>query len=157
MLFIELTPFTLAGQGASFWVPVAILFGMLMGSFFNVVIHRLPRMQLGHRGSNERYGTLSNRSSCPHCGHAIRWYENIPVISYVALRGRCSGCHSRISLRYPLIEIATGAMAGIPLLLLGPSWHALVVTLIGWVLLVAEMTAGEREKLMSSNAMDGYR
>ena len=111
-------------------VLVGVL-GMLIGSFLNVVIHRLPRMmerqwaaecrQYGQdvgllssaalpEADNEPLSLSKPRSSCPSCGHAIRWYENIPVLSYLALRGRCAGCGTRISPRYPLVELATGAL-----------------------------------------------
>ena len=111
-------------------VLVGVL-GMLIGSFLNVVIHRLPRMmerqwaaecrQYGQdagllsaaaltEADNEPLSLFKPRSRCPSCGHAIRWYENIPVLSYLALRGRCAGCGTRISPRYPLVELATGAL-----------------------------------------------
>ena len=111
-------------------VLVGVL-GMLIGSFLNVVIHRLPRMmerqwaaecrQYGQdagllsaaaltEADNEPLSLSKPRSRCPSCGHAIRWYENIPVLSYLALRGRCAGCSTRISPRYPLVELATGAL-----------------------------------------------
>ena len=100
------------------------LLGLLLGSFLNVVIHRLPKMmeQQWARECAElqgqeavaqepaRYNLLVPRSACPHCGHLIRWYENIPVVSYLALRGRCSQCGKGIGLRYPAVELATGAL-----------------------------------------------
>jgi leader peptidase (prepilin peptidase)/N-methyltransferase len=111
---------------------IAGVFGLLIGSFLNVVIHRLPR-RLEQQwaaeyaeyaasaesaslaaatapGATERITLSHPRSACPHCGHAIRWYENIPVFSYLALRGRCSACKARISPRYPLVELVTGAL-----------------------------------------------
>ena len=100
--------------------------GVCIGSFLNVVIHRLPRMlERGWRiDSAEMLGldpaktaaigepiTLSRpRSRCPSCGHAIAWHENIPVLSYLRLRGRCSACKAKISPRYPLVEVATGIL-----------------------------------------------
>ncbi len=77
------------------WVFVAIL-GLLIGSFLNVCIHRLPR----------RESIVHPRSRCPGCGSLIRWYDNIPVLSYVFLRGRCRGCATRISWVYPAVERA---------------------------------------------------
>ncbi len=74
--------------------------GLCLGSFFNVLIHRLPRDE-----SIVRPG-----SRCPRCGHALRWYENVPVLSWVALRGRCSRCKARISARYVAVELLTGAI-----------------------------------------------
>ena len=77
-------------------------FGLFVGSFLNVCIHRLPIE--GQSISSPR------RSHCPSCGHAIRWFENLPVVSWLALRGRCSGCRGRISVRYPLVELLTAAL-----------------------------------------------
>lgn len=108
---------------------LAGVLGLLIGSFLNVVIHRLPKM-LEHQWAAEcaqyaagpqgapavppapSYTLWKPRSGCPACGHMIRWYENIPVLSYLALRGRCSACGTRISLRYPLVELATAALFG---------------------------------------------
>ncbi|MDX9845244.1 MAG: A24 family peptidase [Aquabacterium sp.] len=115
------------------------ILGLCVGSFLNVVIHRMPKMmeqqwqaearsvlglsedaQAGHVAQAEQgartqgdAGALSlskPASRCPSCGHAIRWYENIPVLSWLALRGKCSACGTRISLRYPFIELATAAL-----------------------------------------------
>ncbi len=102
-------------------LTLAVL-GLLIGSFLNVVIHRMPlMMERGWRmESAELLGvtiaptpeiTLSApRSRCPSCGHQIRWFENIPVVSYLALRGKCSACKAPISLRYPAIEILTALL-----------------------------------------------
>jgi leader peptidase (prepilin peptidase) / N-methyltransferase len=96
--------------------------GLLIGSFLNVVIHRMPLMMergwrtesaelLGVKIAETPEITLSKpRSRCPSCGHAIRWYENIPVVSYLALRGKCSACKTPISARYPAIELLTGVL-----------------------------------------------
>jgi leader peptidase (prepilin peptidase)/N-methyltransferase len=74
------------------------IFGLLIGSFLNVVVWRVPRGEsINHPSSH-----------CPTCGHAIRWFDNIPVISWLVLRGRCRDCGSRISLRYPAVELGTG-------------------------------------------------
>jgi leader peptidase (prepilin peptidase)/N-methyltransferase len=98
------------------------LVGLCIGSFLNVVVHRLPLAldREWKQDSAELLGvtvelpppiTLSTpRSRCPSCGHPIAWYENIPVLSYLALRGRCSACKTRISPRYPLVELATGLL-----------------------------------------------
>ena len=98
---------------------VLALFGLCIGSFLNVVIHRLPLMLergwkmesadlLGVAHEETPAITLSTpRSRCPSCGHAIAWYENIPLASWLWLRARCSACKAPISARYPLIELAT--------------------------------------------------
>jgi leader peptidase (prepilin peptidase)/N-methyltransferase len=98
------------------------LLGLCIGSFLNVVIHRLPQMldrgwkaecadMLGVKVELPPEMTLSApRSRCPSCGHAIAWYENIPVLSYLWLRGKCSACKTPISVRYPFFEILTAAI-----------------------------------------------
>jgi leader peptidase (prepilin peptidase) / N-methyltransferase len=106
------------------WADAALvgLLGLLIGSFLNVVIHRLPKMleaqwarecaELTNQTppAQEKFNLLVPRSRCPACAHEIRWYENIPVLSYVALRGKCSACSAGISLRYPSVEVVTGAL-----------------------------------------------
>lgn len=107
------------------WASAALagVFGLLIGSFLNVVIHRLPKMleqqwaaEYAHYAAEGPEVTapaisLSHpRSACPSCGHAIRWHQNIPILSYLALRGRCAGCGTRISLRYPLVELFTATL-----------------------------------------------
>ena len=106
--------------------------GLLIGSFLNVVIYRLPKMmerqwaaeitayQAEKENSPSRteepppaeasFNLMVPRSACPACGHQVAWYENIPVVSYLFLRGKCSGCATRISARYPLVELLTGAL-----------------------------------------------
>ncbi len=77
----------------------AVLIGLLLGSFLNVAIYRIPR----------RESLATPRSHCPHCNATIRWYDNIPVLSWLILRGRCRHCHAPISWRYPAVELATAA------------------------------------------------
>ncbi len=128
--------------------PFALaLIGLCVGSFLNVVIHRLPLML--ERGwkidSAEMLGvpldppapiTLSTpRSRCPSCGHAIAWHENVPVLSYLWLRGRCSACRSAISARYPFVEILTAAAFAVVGFKFGPQpvawlWCGFVAVLI---------------------------
>ncbi len=114
--------------------------GLCIGSFINVVVHRLPKMMerqwrldsiatLGLEGQaaevEPAIGLSRPRSRCPHCGHAIRWYENIPVLSWLALRGRCSSCKAPIAWRYPLTELACGAAFFVLGQTFGPTWTAL--------------------------------
>ncbi|TDK64516.1 prepilin peptidase [Sapientia aquatica] len=108
---------------------VAALFGLLIGSFLNVVVYRIPKMmqrELDNYVAEQNgqalphqdvFNLMLPRSACPHCGHQITAIENIPVVSYLALRGRCSGCKSPISARYPLVETATA------LITFGMVWH----------------------------------
>jgi leader peptidase (prepilin peptidase)/N-methyltransferase len=105
---------------------VCVLLGLIVGSFLNVVIHRLPIMLEREWRAEyapeiaapaERYDLVMPRSRCPHCGHGITALENVPVISYLMLRGRCSACHAPISPRYVAVEIATGLLSGVV------AWH----------------------------------
>ncbi len=108
--------------GALLSPVVLALLGLLIGSFLNVVIHRMPLMMerdwrvesaelLGVKIDEKPEITLSTpRSRCPSCGHSIRWFENIPVVSYLVLRGKCSACKAPISLRYPAIEVLTAVL-----------------------------------------------
>jgi len=104
----------------------AALMGLMVGSFLNVVIYRLPQMmerqwaaelaqaQAGEGAapapSTERFNLLVPRSRCGHCGHAIRWHENIPVLSYLLLGGKCAACGTGFSWRYPAVEAACGVL-----------------------------------------------
>lgn len=129
-----------------FIVGCAVL-GLLVGSFLNVVIHRLPKMmeQEWHANCAEMRGepalqtnqiTLSRpRSRCPHCGHRITAIENIPVVSYLFLRGRCSHCKARISLRYPAIELLSAALSGFAAFHFGPGWTTIASLIFLWTLL----------------------
>lgn len=114
MGFMDLPP----ALGAVF----AGVFGLLIGSFLNVVIYRLPRMmerqwadecaELSGKPPEpaEKFSLLAPRSRCSSCGHVLRWYENIPLLSYLFLRGKCSACGTRYGLRYPLVELVAGAL-----------------------------------------------
>lgn len=110
----------------------AFIFGMMVGSFLNVVIYRLP---LGK-------SVVKPRSFCPGCGKTISWYENIPVLSWLILRGKCRGCGARISVRYPVIELLGGLLAVLAAHLYGDWINAgfayaflmalLAITMIDW-------------------------
>jgi leader peptidase (prepilin peptidase)/N-methyltransferase len=101
------------------WIlPLAGMFGLIVGSFLNVVIHRLPEPQ----DEGSIHSTVTHRhdlpmrliwppSRCPACGHPIAWFENIPLASYLAQRGRCRHCRAPISARYPLVELIGGGLA----------------------------------------------
>lgn len=104
---------------------LAGMLGLLIGSFLNVVIYRLPKILERQWAADcaelsgpppvtvtqpETFNLMVPRSRCQKCGHQILWYENIPVLSYLFLRGKCSVCGTGISLRYPLVELVTGAL-----------------------------------------------
>jgi leader peptidase (prepilin peptidase)/N-methyltransferase len=108
---------------------VAGILGLVIGSFLNVVIHRIPKMMQRESDNYvaqesgkplphpERYDLMLPRSACPHCGHQISAIENIPVLSWLALRGKCSACKAPISARYPMVEALTGILSA------GLVWH----------------------------------
>ena len=99
------------------WVGAALVLGLIVGSFLNVVIHRLPRDE----------SIVHPSSHCPRCQTPLRWFDNLPLVSYLRLRGRCRGCGARISLRYPVIELITGLLfAGVAL-----RFGAAPMTLVG--------------------------
>jgi leader peptidase (prepilin peptidase)/N-methyltransferase len=122
------------------WFDASIfgVLGLLIGSFLNVVIYRLPRMleaqwkaEYSEMSGNElpvveKFNLMVPRSRCQKCDHQIRWYENIPLLSYLLLRGKCSACKTPISLRYPLVELASAALFFFCAWKLGASLSALV-------------------------------
>jgi leader peptidase (prepilin peptidase)/N-methyltransferase len=110
------------GLSAEFNAALAGILGLLVGSFLNVVIYRLPKMmerqwaaecaELAGKvaDSAEKFNLMVPRSRCSSCGHVIAWYENIPILSYLFLRGKCSVCGAKFGWRYPLVEAVTGAL-----------------------------------------------
>ena len=131
---------------------LCFFFGLLIGSFLNVVIYRLPVMmerawqqearELLDQPANPDqppFNLVTPRSRCPSCNHQIRWYENVPLVSWLALRGRCSACGGAISIRYPLIELTAGLLALTTALTLGYSPWLLPALLAGWCLLALAM------------------
>jgi leader peptidase (prepilin peptidase) / N-methyltransferase len=130
------------------FIALCVLLGLCVGSFLNVVIHRLPRMMesrwraecaelLGTEASvsSPRFDLVTPRSACPACGRHIRAVENIPVVSYLALRGRCAGCGARISPRYPLVELLTAALAGYAAWQLGFTLAAAGALVFTWAMI----------------------
>jgi len=125
---------------------LVFVLGLLIGSFLNVVIHRLPKMMEAEwqaqcaelRGETvpeiPRYNLWTPRSACPHCGHAITALENIPVLSWLWLRGRCSGCGAPISVRYPLVELLTAALSAAVAWKWGASVETAGALLLVWTL-----------------------
>jgi len=131
------------------FVTVSVIFGLMVGSFLNVVIHRLPIMmenaeaayfqqrqaaaanlseaELNALPQAPKYNIVTPRSACPKCGHKISAFENIPIISYFLLGGKCKGCKTKISSRYPLIEALTGALIGAAAYIYGYSGATLFI------------------------------
>lgn len=112
-------------------VVIASIFGAMLGSFLNVCIVRWPADQSILRPS---------RSHCPKCGHQIKWYENIPVASWLALRGKCSKCRAPISPLYPLIELTTAVIWGWSILTFGPTLEFVRMAVFATVMLGVSAT-----------------
>ena len=123
------------------------IFGLLIGSFLNVVIHRLPIMmqresdnyvaaELGKElPHTTRYSLVAPRSACPHCQHQITALENIPVVSYLVLGGKCSNCKAKISPRYPVIEAFTGLLSAALVWQFGSGWMGLATLFFAYMLI----------------------
>lgn len=144
------------------------LLGLLVGSFLNVVVYRLPKMMelewqeqckllLAEDQENKenhpdnptanatsaplpneqsRFNLFFPNSHCPQCDHEIKPWENIPVLSFLLLKGRCSQCQCKISFRYPGVELITGLLSAVVAYMLGPSWSCLAVLFLTWALIV---------------------
>lgn len=125
----------------------ALLIALLVGSFLNVVIYRLPVMmqrewdamlktEAGETVEPQpRFNLMTPGSRCGHCGHQIRWYENIPVISWLLLRGRCSDCGTGISFRYPFVELLTGLSSAWIIWQFGLTVEGVALVLLTWALI----------------------
>ena len=123
------------------WIVVllALILGLLVGSFLNVVIYRVPeglnrnwKLQAKQmldlpleQGEGERFNILMPPSHCPSCKSAIKPWQNIPILSYVLLKGQCKHCHAAISMRYPLVELLTGLVFAVCAWKFGATWTAL--------------------------------
>jgi leader peptidase (prepilin peptidase)/N-methyltransferase len=124
----------------------ALVLGLLIGSFLNVVIYRIPKMmqresdnyvanELGKElPHTDRFNLMVPRSACPHCGHQITALENIPVISWLFLRGKCSACKAPIPARYPAIELLTGLLSSLMVWTFGSGWLGLATLVFVWLL-----------------------
>ncbi|MEH6826330.1 MAG: prepilin peptidase, partial [Motiliproteus sp.] len=180
-----MTIFTLLAASPLLLVTITLAIGLLVGSFLNVVIYRLPLMMqrewqqqcqelLSETASADGTGagaeaeantvTVSDpateaaepfnlavpRSRCPHCGHRISALENIPVLSYLFLRGRCSGCNQPIPKRYPLVELATGLLSALIALQFGFSPLMLGTLVLTWVLIALTMIDFDHQLLPDS-------
>jgi len=142
-----------------FLIVAAGLLGLLVGSFLNVVIHRLPRMMEYDEANYlaelrdeplphpDRYNLMVPRSACPHCGHQIAAWENVPVVSYLFLRGKCSACKAPISVRYPLVELATAVLTGLAMWHFGPTVQALAAIVMVWSLVALTMIDADTQLL----------
>lgn len=133
------------------FVALIVLLGLLVGSFLNVVIYRLPLMmerewraqcaelfdQPVPAAGQPALSLWGPRSQCPQCGHLITAIENIPLLSYVLQRGRCAHCHTAIGIQYPLVETLSGCLAGIVAWKFGFGWPTAAALVFTWTLLAA--------------------
>jgi len=134
-------------QDPDVFLVASLLVGLCVGSFLNVVVHRLPLMeerewqdalaevQQQPPSDTPRISLVQPRSRCPHCGHLISAFENIPIISYLFLRGRCSHCKAPISIRYPIVELITALLSAAVAWQFGPGWQAAGALLLVWALI----------------------
>jgi leader peptidase (prepilin peptidase) / N-methyltransferase len=137
------------GMPAAAWIAAAFVLGLLVGSFLNVVILRLPArlMHAWKRDAREMLelqdeepappGIVRQASHCPHCKHPLAGYDNIPLVSWLLLRGRCRHCKAPISPQYPLVELLTAVLSAVVVWKLGPGWGALAALFFTWVLVAA--------------------
>jgi leader peptidase (prepilin peptidase) / N-methyltransferase len=138
----------------------ALVLGLLIGSFLNVVVYRIPKMmlrdwkiqarevlELPPEPQPETFNLLLPHSRCPHCSHKIRAWENLPVISYLFLGGKCSGCKAPISKRYPLVELACGLLSAFVAWHFGFGWQAGAVLVLSWGLLSMSLIDADHQLL----------
>ena len=146
------------------------ILGLLVGSFLNVVIYRLPKMMerdwkvqcidfLGVDNIQEsvkkndhptKFNLVTPNSTCPHCGHKIKPWENIPLISYLLLRGKCSACKAPISIRYPLVEAVTALLSVVAIYNFGPTYAGLASLVFVWCLVALTMIDMDTQLLPDS-------
>ena len=144
------------------WVFVsgALLLGLIVGSFINVLVWRLPKMLerewraqahevlgLPAEPVAAPYNLMHPNSCCPRCNHPIRPWENIPLLSYVLLKGRCSSCHQSIGARYPITELACGLISAVVAWHFGFGWAAGAVSLLSWGLLAMSLIDADHQLL----------
>jgi len=152
-------PDFLASQPLAF-VVFALLLGLIVGSFLNVVIWRLPKMLerdwrtqahevlgLPQPAPGPTYNLILPHSHCPHCNHQIRPWENLPLISYALLRGKCSSCKAPISKRYPLTELACGLLSAFVAWHFGFNWTAGLMLVLTWGLLAMSLIDADHQLL----------
>lgn len=126
-------------------IVLAFLAGLLIGSFLNVCIYRLP----------QDLSVVRPRSYCPACKKTIAWYDNVPVLSYMALRGRCRYCHQRIPFRYPLVELSTAVAFAVCVAALGPTLEALKFSIFSAILITLIATDFEEHILPDEFTLGG--
>ena len=156
-------------QELALFIALASLLGLLAGSFINVVAYRLPKMLQADwqqqakvilaeaqpavaarpepDSTSPRFNLLVPRSACPRCQHVIKPWENIPLLSWLALKGKCSGCQQIISKRYPLVELASGILSAVVAWKFGFGLPAMAMLLLTWGLLAMSLIDADHQLL----------
>ncbi|WP_373332289.1 A24 family peptidase [Thiopseudomonas alkaliphila] len=156
-------------QELALFIALASLLGLLAGSFINVVVYRLPKMLQADwqqqakvilaeaqpavaarpepDSTSPRFNLLVPRSACPRCQHVIKPWENIPLLSWLALKGKCSGCQQIISKRYPLVELASGILSAVVAWRFGFGLPAMAILLLTWGLLTMSLIDADHQLL----------
>jgi leader peptidase (prepilin peptidase)/N-methyltransferase len=142
------------------FVLCSLILGLLVGSFLNVVVYRLPKMmirdwkiqsremlELPPETPTETFNLILPHSRCPHCAHKIRAWENVPVVSYLFLGGKCSQCKAPISKRYPLVELACGVLSAFIAWRFGFGWEAGAMLVLTWGLLSMSLIDADHQLL----------
>ena len=155
---MSLTDF-LAGNLPAF-VFLVFLFSLLIGSFLKVLVYRLPKMMhrdwemqardiltLEPANPETTFNLVLPNSQCPHCGHEIKALENIPLLSWLALGGKCSACRAPISTRYPLVELACGLISAYIAWHFGFTWQTAGMLLLSWSLLALSLIDADHQLL----------
>ena len=155
----------LISESATVFIVVVFAFTLLIGSFLNVVIHRLPIMMerewreqadelaktpAEHEIPEGRFDLVAPRSRCPSCGALITAWQNIPVISYLFLKGRCAECKTSISVRYPLVELMTALLAATVAWHFGAGWEALMAIALTIALVAIAMIDADTQLIPDS-------
>lgn len=161
-------PEVYAAAPAVFYAGVFIL-GLVVGSFLNVVIYRVPKMMLANwqqecfdyvsqtdasvtlqKPEQGPFNLVVPSSSCPHCNAPIRPWQNIPVVSFLLLKGKCGNCKQGISVRYPLVELSCALLSILPAIYFGPTWQALLGMVLLWSLISLTMIDIDHQLLPDS-------
>ncbi len=160
-----MTSFQVLQNHPAIFIGLIGLLGLLVGSFLNVVAHRVPvmmhkawrkecleylEMDKDSEPDNQRFDLIKPDSHCPTCHHAIKSYENIPIISYIVLKGRCANCNTRISLRYPAVELFTALTSAIIAWNFGYGLQTAFALLLNWGLISASLIDLDHQLLPDS-------
>lgn len=150
----------LLSEHAWVFVSMALVLGVIVGSFLNVLVWRLPKMLerewraqahevlgLPAEPAGPTYNLMLPHSCCPHCNHPIRPWENIPLLSYLLLKGRCAHCRGAISARYPLTELASGLLCALVAWHFGFGWQAAALMLLSCGLLAMSLIDADHQLL----------